>query len=192
MDFYERPEQVEKLITDKIEEFWKKWRVNQNWYRQNVYDLKGDVDKKSEELLKKYWLWKTFMFRKEYGEKHKIKYPVAICIAKADTSLGKFMKSTNNIGNVWNNDRGDVKHYGELSHWIEAIFKTLNNRYVGNNNTIWELSQWGRANMGIAGCWEKNTYCYATSESSWNINVINCLNMLYDNEVDEYFEFRSQ
>ena len=33
-------------------------------------------------------------------------YPEAlICIAYADTSLGNFLKTANNIGNVGNNDR---------------------------------------------------------------------------------------
>jgi len=38
-------------------------------------------------------------------EKYGVKMTVALCIAKADSSLGRELKTTNNIGNVANNDR---------------------------------------------------------------------------------------
>ena len=119
-----------------------------------------------------------------------IKYPVAICIARADSHLWKALKSKNNIGNVGNNDRWDTKAFATIYDGITAIFNTLNNKYQVNNNTIGELSHWWRTLLWLSWCAEKGTYCYATSKSTRNINVINCVNMIYDTEKNEYFKFR--
>jgi len=152
--------------------------------------LQWDVWKNTIELLRIHWLESSFEYWQQLWEQYKIKYPVAVCIAKSDTSLGREMKTKNNIGNVWNNDRGDRVEYGHLYHWIEAIYQTLNNRYIGNNNTIWELSQWGRSNMWIDWCATRGVYCYATSKDNRNVNMINCLSMLYNQKIDEHFDFK--
>lgn len=52
---------------------------------------------------------------------HKIKPEVIICIAYADSSLGKYLKTKNNIGNVGNNDRGDKVNYGNIEQGFNAI-----------------------------------------------------------------------
>ena len=119
-----------------------------------------------------------------------IKYPVAICIAWADSDLGKALKSKNNIGNVWNNDRWDTKEYATIYDGINAIYRTLNNKYQKYSEKIWELSQGWRTMLWLKWCAEKWEYCYATSDSTRGINIINCLNMIYDSEKNEYFEFR--
>lgn len=126
------------------------------------------------------------------SQKYKVKYPVVVCIAKADSHLWLALKSKNNIWNVGNNDRGDVKHFDTMEAWIEAMFYTLSlkSTYQKYNKTIWELSQGGRTILWLPWCSEKWTYCYATSTSSRNANVINCLNMLYTEPKDENFDFR--
>jgi hypothetical protein len=116
------------------------------------------------------------------GDKHKIHPAMIICIAQADSSLGKALKSTNNIGNVGNNDRGDVVHYPTLEHGIEAIARVLNNGYLGHYQRLGDLSRGGGNATG---------YIYASSPYNWNKNVKHCLqDILKDSSIDENFNFR--
>ena len=179
-------------VVDKKIENWKERRVNENWWRQIIYNISWTVEQRSYHLLNKFWLWNQLRTFIRLSEKYQVKYPVVICIAKADSHLWLALKSKNNIWNVWNNDRWDVKHFDTMEDWIEAMFYTLSmkSRYQKYNNTIWELSQGGRTALWLKWCKEKNTYCYATSTSSRNTNVVNCLNMLYDKSKDENFNFR--
>ena len=123
-----------------------------------------------------------------------IKPEVAVCIAFADTSLWKAMKTKNNIGNVWNNDRWDKVHLSSIYVWITAIYQTLNNKYLSKYDTLGMLSQWGRTALRAKWCGEKWEQCYATSPDNWNNNIINCLNLIHwheDKKIDENFLFRT-
>ena len=63
-------------------------------------------------------------FAKEYGQnpqdfidagkEYNIKPEVILCIARADSDLGRATKSKNNLGNVGNNDRGDTVEYATV------------------------------------------------------------------------------
>lgn len=120
---------------------------------------------------------------RQVGEAHKIKPEVLVCIAQADSSLGRALKSTNNIGNVGNNDRGDVVHYSSLEAGIEAMGKVLNNGYLGHYETIGQLSRGG-------GNWTGKIY--ASSKYNWNKNVKLCLRTITgDSSIDESFPFRT-
>lgn len=58
-------------------------------------------------------------------------YPEAIiCIAYADSSIGRFLKTNHNYGNVGNNDRGNTQEYDNFEQGMNAIGKVLNNRYL--------------------------------------------------------------
>ncbi len=119
---------------------------------------------------------------REAGKIHGIKPEVIVCIAQADSSLGRALKSSNNIGNVGNNDRGDVVHYPDLRSGIEAIAKVLNNQYLGSYTTIGQLSRGGGNKTGKI---------YASSAYNWNKNVKLCLRTITgDQSVDESFQFR--
>jgi hypothetical protein len=127
---------------------------------------------------------------KEAGDKfraagglYNIKAPVLVCIAQADSSLGAALKSTNNIGNVGNNDRGNVVHYRTLEEGIGAIARVLNNQYLGNYTTIGELSRGGGNATGKI---------YASSPFNWNKNVKACLGDILQQPVDESFNFRTK
>jgi len=109
-----------------------------------------------------------------------IKPEVLICIAKADSSLWNSLSTRNNPWNVWNNDRWDRVAYETLEKWIEAIWNVLNNKYLGQKKTIWELSPW----------WWWTAPFYATSPENWNVNVINCLSMIHNKAIYEDFEIK--
>lgn len=121
---------------------------------------------------------------------HSIKPSVLVCIAQADSSLGKALKSTNNIGNVGNNDRGDTVHYPTLQAGVNAMGETLNNQYLGKFTKIGELSNGGRKALNMPRCGGEFK-CYATSEINWNRNVIGCLqNIEKDETINESWGFR--
>ncbi len=52
---------------------------------------------------------------------------MGICIALAETSLGRYFASSNNIGNVGNNDRGDRVDKDSPLAGARSIYLTLNN-----------------------------------------------------------------
>lgn len=171
-----------------------KWKVNSNWQAQEIKELKSQwLYARMDELLSYYpvvsWHLDTFI---KYWEQYKINPAVVIAIAKADSSLGNQLSTANNIGNVGNNDRWDRVAFETLEKWIEAIYKTLNNRYLWEIYNIWYLSEGWRQALWWPSCKEKNEFCYATSQENWNNNVINTLRLLYNSaEIDESFIFRT-
>lgn len=104
-----------------------------------------------------------------------------ICIGYAETSLGRAFASANNIGNVWNNDRGDRVDKESPLVGAHAIYTTLNNGYLGGYNTIFELSGYGNKEGAI----------YASSEYNWQKNVSRCLSTIKWYVVPEDYPFRT-
>ncbi len=170
------------------------WRVNSEWKRHKLYNLQWTtVWERTKSLLQKFWLWKYYQSLKIMWDESDIKMEVAVCIAFADTSLWKAMKSQNNVWNVGNNDRWDVIHLDSIDDWFYYIYKTLNNKYLQQYKTIWELSQWGRTVLWLKWCAEQGEYCYATSPENWNNNIINCIQLIHryeEDKIDEKFLFR--
>jgi murein DD-endopeptidase MepM/ murein hydrolase activator NlpD len=91
-----------------------------------------------------------------------------ICVGWAETSYRNF-KSTNNIGNVGNDDSGNTRVFATAQEWIEALFNVLNNRYLGNYNTIDQLSRYGNS----------DGFIYASSPFNWQNNITKCLSSIY-------------
>lgn len=120
-------------------------------------------------------------------DKYKVDYILAICISKSDSNLWKQLASSYNLWNVWNTDGWNRLHLNSWSEWIEYIFRALNNKYLWKLTKVGELSNWWRKVLWMSKCWK----CYATSESNWNSNVINCLRNVYqDYKINEKYEFR--
>ena len=111
---------------------------------------------------------------------HLIKKELTFCIAWADSDLWRQLKSSNNIGNVGNNDRWNVVHYSTIEKGIEAMFKVLEGTYLNHKQSVWSLSP--------GGWWDAPFY--ATSAENWNNNVLNCLNVIVWPEVNENWIFR--
>ena len=154
--------------------------------------LKVEVPQKIEFRTNSQWQAKALpnveptleAFSKEYGlnpqdfidawEKYNIKPEVILCIGRADSDLWKAMKSKNNIWNVGNNDRWDTREFDTMRAGIFAIWEALNNGYLGNKQTIQDLSRYGN-------CEKDCQYIYASSTENRENNVMNCLNFLYWN-----------
>lgn len=101
-----------------------------------------------------------------------------MCVGLAETSLGKYMKSVNNIGNVGNNDRGDTRDFSSAREWIHWMTKTFNNKYLGGYNQINQLSRYGNKDGAI----------YASSEFNWHNNITKCMSHVKGEFIpDDYF-----
>lgn len=159
-----------------------RWKLNSNWYSQRYFELTGEnKDQRAVQLLQNYGMgqgeWQAI---KTISRIHKVYPEVLVCVMYADTSIGKFLKTAHNYGNVWNNDRGDKVAFQNFEQGVNAIWSVLNNRYLGHKNTINELSPYE---------WGESPY-YATSPENREINVLNCLGMINNKEVSNNFSFR--
>jgi hypothetical protein len=161
-------------------------RFNKDWVSQRCLTLSSVwVSLRTEELLKDYWL-NNYNEREVMWRLHNIKTEVLVCITYADTSIGKYMKSNNNIGNVGNNDRWQTVDYASLLKGIDAIGRVLNNKYLWQRE---ELRQ-------LAGSTNPSWPNYATEltnwvrQQNWIINVQNCLSLIHDTKQDGWYKIR--
>lgn len=172
---------IDDNLTDVKQEAW--WRLNSNGYSQKHLDLTGTTrQERIVSLLNQYGFdWEdTWYVLRTIGRIHRIYPETIVCIAYADSSLGRFLKTEHNYGNVGNNDRGDTVSYSNMEQGFNAIAKTLNNQYLWGYNHINELSRYGNLDWMV----------YATSPENWHINVTNCLWMIYDKWVSDDWYFR--
>ena len=187
-NYYKAPVAKVKLVADQYK---LNWRVNSNDASKPYIGLQWTTkQERIKSLLSYYNLWNSYNVWTKVAKKYNLKPEILVCIAWADTDLWKQLKSRNNIGNVGNNDRGNVVHYNSLKKGISAIGRVLNNRYLGGLNTVGELSEGGRKILWLPSCKERGVYCYATSKENWNVNVINCLSMINNKPVDEKYNVR--
>lgn len=160
-----------------------RWRLNSNGYSQRYVELSWNTrDDRAIDLLNAYWftgvdVWLSIKkIAWDWGV-----YPEAIiCIAYADSSLGRFLKTKHNYGNVWNNDRGDTVEYDSIEQGFNAIGKVLNNKYLSYIYTIDYLSRYGNATGMV----------YATSPENQFINMANCLSMIHNKKIPDDWKFR--
>jgi len=159
------------------------YKLNSQWLAQEIIDLEAEsIQERMNEILKRYDRYEDIEKNRwvRVGNKHWIRAEVLVCIAKADSSLGRELKTTNNFGNVWNNDRWDRVHFDTAIQWINAIGRVLNNKYLGHKQSIGSLSVWGGGNAPF----------YATSPENWNNNVLNCLSQIHNKQITEDFMIR--
>jgi hypothetical protein len=106
---------------------------------------------------------------------------VVICIAFAESTLGHYLSTAGNIGNVGNNDRGDRVPFSSAYGGARAIPLTLNNAYLGEYHTIKQLSRYGN----------KDGKIYASSPINRQTNVLKCLSQIKGYYIPEDFPFRT-
>ena len=160
-----------------------RWRLNSNNLSQRYIELTGtDRTIRIQQLLDAYNLDSTESRPaiRTIARIYDVYPEVIVCIAYADSSIGRFLKTTHNYGNVGNNDRGDTQTYTNLEKWFNAIGKTLNNQYLNTYISIDQLSRRGN----------KTGMVYATSDENRHINVMNCLGMIRNKRVPDNFAFR--
>ena len=153
----------------------------------DVSDLKimewQTVDERAQRLLNWYGVgvYKELDFWNSVVEWTNIDRDVVICIWVAESTLWKYLTTSNNIWNVWNNDRWDRVAYNTPYAWARLIPLTLNNQYLWWYHTINQLSRYWNAEWKI----------YASSPINWQTNVMKCLSKIKWYTVPEDFPFRT-
>ena len=128
-----------------------------------------------------------------YSNSKGIAPEMTFAISWADTMCGRALTTPNNYGNVGNNDRGHrVGYFTPLEGW-KALIDVLNNKYLGKNTKVGQLSGGGRVELG-------STYdcpnaimgykCYATSMYNWNKNVKRALSVMLGRDITAEWEYR--
>jgi hypothetical protein len=165
-----------------VDQEWIPWQVNEEWTAQVIPEF--EVTAESHENFKNFinrfnsnvkpwdvWNVEHFYWIKEW---------VIACIAFAETSMwtrGYWL--CNNVGNVGNNDRGNRHCYATVQWGLEAMWQTLNNWNLWDKQTIGCLSKAGHCTE----TWD-NGKIRASSTSSRENNVVNCLEAIYQQEID--------
>ncbi len=75
-------------------------------------------------------IYKQVAFREDVSKGTNIDKDMVICIAFAESTLGRYLSTNANIGNVGNNDRGDRVPFYSAYAGARAIPLTLNNGYL--------------------------------------------------------------
>ena len=164
-------EELEKLKEWKSESEREPWIVS--WDSQVMPEVESDTPhERFKEMCKAYWLDASTIWNVE--NHYWIKEWVILCITVAETSWGKRWAWVKNIWSVGSNDRWDRPTYALMEAWLEAIGKTLTNRYLGRIQTLGCLS-----NAGSCQSRDNYKYRYATSTSSWEKNMVACLSKIY-------------
>ncbi len=153
------------------------------------YDRKFIIKWDTEEARQKYLL-KTYASRD--FQNHALWTDVALdarldssflmCVGLAETTLGNYLKTPYNIGNVGNTDSGDVVSFGSAREGVEWMASTFNNRYLSHYKYVSDLSRWGNPDGTI----------YASSNANWHNNIIRCISSLKWRFVDDKYAFRVQ
>ncbi|MDR2540226.1 MAG: peptidoglycan DD-metalloendopeptidase family protein [Candidatus Peribacteria bacterium] len=162
--------------------------LNDNMVRPiNVRDLTfaegNTVEERSQNFLSAYakGIYRDLNFRDSVVVGTNIDRDMVICVGFAESTLGNYLSTSNNIGNVGNNDRGDRIAYGSPYDGARLIALTLNNPYLGHYHTINQLSRYGNADGKI----------YASSPINWQTNVLKCLSKIKGYTIPEDFPFRT-
>ncbi len=152
-----------KVLTDKLNrsidlssvEYIKWWTVEErtlNYLKENWYPPFDSL-----ELWKKASAW------------HKLPTELGVCIAVAETSLGRNFASSRNVWNVWNNDRWDRIDLWSPLQGASLIFSALENKYLWDYYTLDKLSWYGNQDGAI----------YASSPINRQTNVTKCLSAIH-------------
>ena len=176
-EIMELEEEIENLKDWKVnleEEVEREpWQLTEDGDHQEMPPIEATEEhERFKELANAYWLdaWMIWEVENHYG----IKEWVILCITIAETSWGNRWAWGKNIWSVWSNDRWDRPTYALMESWLEAIWKTLTNKYLGSKKTLWCLSNAGSCTES----WD-NGKRYATSEGSRQKNMSACLSTIY-------------
>lgn len=148
-------------------------QLNEEWTAQVMPNVEWNTEhERFKDLASKYDLDASVFWNVE--NHYWIKEWVILCITVAETSWGKRWYWAKNIGSVGSNDRWDRPTYALMEAWLEAIGKTLTNKYLGSKKTLWCLS-----NAGSCKEANDNAKRYATSNGNWERNMVWCLSQIY-------------
>lgn len=161
---------------------WEPWMVS--WNQQVIPTVVADTShERFKEMCSAYWLDASTIWKVE--NHYWIKEWVILCITVAETSGGKRWAWGKNIWSVGSNDRWDRPTYALMEAWLEAIGKTLNNKYLWQIQTLGCLS-----NAWSCPEWDNHKHRYATSNGNWQRNMVACLSQIYGSVDARVFNIR--
>jgi len=142
-----------------------------------------NLTEREDQFLSRYGvgIYREVAFREDAAKGTNIDKDVMICIAFAESTLGKYLATSNNIGNVGNNDRWDRVPFYSALMWARSIALTLNNAFLWDYHTIKQLSRYGN----------KDGKIYASSPINRQTNVLKCLSQIKGYYIPEDFPFRT-
>lgn len=165
--------ETETAWTAEVIENREPWMLNESWDAQVMPEIVATEEhERFKEMATAYWLDAGTIWNVE--NHYWIKEWVILCITVAETSWGNRWAWGKNIWSVGSNDRWDRPTYALMESWLEAIGKTLTNRYLGKIQTLWCLS-----NAGSCQWWDDNWKRYATSNWNRQRNMVACLSTIY-------------
>jgi len=140
------------------------------------------VTERADNFLNTYGvgIYRQIAFWEDAVKDTNIDRDMVICVAFAESTLGRYLSTSNNIWNVWNNDRWDRVPMSSALAWARAIADTLNNQHLWWYHTIRQLSRYGN----------KDGMIYASSPINWQSNVTKCLSQIKWFYVPEDYPFR--
>lgn len=166
-----------------VSEAWEPWKLTADGLSQEMPKIEwADSHSRFKALCQAYGLDASLIW--ELENKYNIREWVLLAILIAETSWWNNWNYTQegcyNLGNVWNNDRGDRICFEGKEESIEQVAITLNNRYLWNVLTLWCLSNaWSC--VRYFDSWKR----YATSNGNRERNIKNVLNAIYSDELGE-------
>lgn len=170
----------ERKAEDEFETAWTSevrtpWTLNASWDAQEMPKIEwNDSHEKFKKLSEAYWLDASQI--RSVENHYWIKEWLILCITIAETSWWNRGAWWKNIWSVWSNDRGDRPTFALMESWLEAIWKTLTNRYLWKIQTLWCLS-----NAWSCSSRDDHWYRYATSDWNRERNMKACLWTIYWN-----------
>lgn len=171
----------EEVVEENVE--WYPWELNTEWNAQEMPALtSAESHQRFIELCEKYNLpADVIWFTENY---YWLKEGTVLCVAIAETSWWKNgwgKEGCWNYGNVWNTDNPNNRRcFANQWAWLAAIWQTLNNDYLRNNQTIaclnwaWECLE-PKASSKRYSTW-----------TSWNRqrNMSACFYAIYQEKID--------
>jgi len=103
-----------------------------------------------------------------------------MCIWLAETTLWKYLKTPNNIWNIWNTDSWATITFPTPRSGIAAMARAFNNRFLGQYTEIQQLSRYGN----------KDGLIYASSDFNWHNNIIKCMSHVKWVYIPDNYNFR--
>lgn len=168
--------------------------VNSFWASQPFIHLDGNtIEERTRSLLESYGRH-DYDNRNRLSEQYGYKTEFMVCLARAETSLGKAKKTNHNYFNCGNNDRWDTLTFSSLEHSFAQLNRLcLDGTFLRHKTTLSHLSP----NHTESQCymrWDipQCRYVYASSPENWWNNMRNCLSMIHQEDIDFDYRFRRE
>lgn len=180
--------------TDTLEEReedieWQPWQLTEDWTNQVMPPTTWDNShERFKSLANAYWLNPSAI--REVENHYGITEGVILCITIAETSWGKFGAGEWNIWNVGNTDsnpRGNS--YSNLWASLDAIGRTLTNRYLGKKQTLWCLSNRHHCEE-VNDNWARYATSSPETSGAREPNMVACLSQIYGTVDPATFSIR--